>query len=259
MTGRIAPAALALEHVSVRAGGRALVDAVSLAAAPGEMVGLIGPNGAGKSTLLRSIYRAQRPDAGAVRLDGTDLWAQSVRWAAQRVAAVLQDMPAEFPLTVTDVVAMGRAPHKSALAADTEEDVALIDAAIALMDLLPLRARPFAQLSGGERQRALLARALVQQPRLLVLDEPTNHLDLRHQVGFLDLVRRTGATVVAALHDLTLAAMVCDRLVLLDGGRAVAEGPPAEVLTAERIGAVYGLPVTVTRHPSRGTPLVLPR
>lgn len=254
----IAPARLEIERVSIRIGLRWLVDDVSLHVAPGEFLGLLGPNGAGKSTLLRTIYRARRPDTGRVSLDGTDLWAQTPRWGAQRVGAVLQDMPADFPLSVRDVIAMGRVPHQSAHAAENAHDRAQIDAALDLLDLRPFTDRLFATLSGGERQRVLLGRALVQQPRLLVLDEPTNHLDLRHQVAFLTLVRRIGVSVIAALHDLTLAAMVCDRLALMDHGRLVADGRPEDVLTPARIRQVYGLDTLIQRHPTRGTLVVLP-
>ncbi|MDD7972717.1 ABC transporter ATP-binding protein [Roseinatronobacter alkalisoli] len=254
----IPPAHLELEQISVRVGGGALVHDVSLQVRPGEFVGLLGPNGAGKSTLLRTIYRARRPDIGRVLLDGSDLWAQSPRWGAQRIGAVLQDMPADFPLTVRDVIAMGRAPHQSAHAAESAHDRAQIAAALQLLNLWPFAGRLFATLSGGERQRVLLGRALVQQPRLLVLDEPTNHLDLRHQMAFLTLVRQIGVSVIAALHDLTLAAMVCDRLALLDAGRVVAQGRPEDVLTPARIRQVYGVETLIQRHPTRGTLVVLP-
>lgn len=255
-------ASLVLHNVTVRlptrAGGRALIENVSIDVAPGQIVGLIGPNGAGKSTTLRTIYRATRPTAGAVILDGVDMWSQDAQWCARRVGAVLQEMPAEFPLTVTDIVAMGRTPHKTALASETPHDIALIDAALELMQLVSFRDRWFSSLSGGERQRVLLARALVQQPRLMVLDEPTNHLDLRHQVEMLTLMRDVGVTVIAALHDLTLAGMFCDHLVMMAGGKVVISGPPDAVLTSSRIDSVWGLPVNITPHPTRGTPMVVP-
>lgn len=254
----IPPAELTLERITVRLGGAALLHDASLAVRPGEFVGLLGPNGAGKSTLLRTIYRARRPDIGRVMLDGTDIWRQPARWGAQRIGAVLQDMPTDFPLTVRDVVAMGRAPHQADHAAESVTDRALITAALDLLTLSPLSGRLFATLSGGERQRVLLARALVQQPRLLVLDEPTNHLDLRHQVAFLDMVRGVGVSVIAALHDLSLAARVCDRLVLLDRGRIVADGPAEDVLTPATLRAVYGLDTLIQRHPTRGSIVVLP-
>lgn len=254
----LTPARLDIDNVTLRAGGKTLVKEASLSVAPGEMLGLLGPNGAGKSTLLRSVYRMSRPETGQVRVNGADIWQHSAGWVAQHVGAVLQDMPADFPLTVRDVVAMGRSAHKALLEPDTGHDMALIDAALSLMRLENLPDRPFRTLSGGERQRVLLARALVQQPRLLVLDEPTNHLDIQYQVSLLRFVREIGVTVIAALHDLNLAAMFCDRLCLMDGGRIVAVGSPDAVLTQERLSEVYGLDALIQRHPRTGTVWVLP-
>lgn len=150
----IAPGTLEIDNVTLRAGGRTLVQDASLRVAPGEMLGLLGPNGAGKSTLLRSVYRNRRPVQGHVRVNGEDVWQRPASWVAQRVGAVLQDMPADFPLTVRDVVAMGRSAHKALLEPDTAHDAALIDAALGLQQLGALQDRPFRTLSGGERQRA---------------------------------------------------------------------------------------------------------
>ena len=250
--------ALRLDAVSYRLGDKSLVDNVSLAVRPGEMVGLIGPNGAGKSTLLRTIYRMYRPTSGVVEVDGHDVWRRPSAWVARHVGAVLQDMPSEFPLTVGDIIAMGRSPHKKLLQPDTRYDHGLIDAAISLLDLGALRHRPFRTLSGGERQRALVARALVQQPSILVLDEPTNHLDIYHQLHLLRFVRDLGVTVIAALHDLNLAAMFCDRLCLLHNGKVEAVGTPAEVLTQERLAKVYRIDADIQRHPKTGTVWVMP-
>lgn len=244
--------------MTVRAGTQTLVDDVTLEVPPGMFLGLLGPNGAGKSTLLRTVYRMIRPDAGVVRLNGEDAWRRAAAWVARHVGAVVQDMPAEFPLTVRDVVAMGRSAHKALLEPDTPHDAALIDAAIALQQLGEFQHRTFRTLSGGERQRALLARALVQQPQILVLDEPTNHLDIHYQLSLLRFVREIGVTVIAALHDLNLAAMFCDRLCLMDRGRVVALGTPEDVLTPARLGEVYGVDATIQRHPRTGTVWVLP-
>jgi len=254
----ITPGTLALEAVSYAIGGETLIENISLAVAPGEMIGLLGPNGAGKSSLLRTIYRTNRPSSGRVLVDGQDVWRQSARWTARHVGAVLQDMPADFPLTVEDVVAMGRAAHKRILEADTDHDQALTDAAIALLQLDDFRQRLFRSLSGGERQRVLVARALVQQPAVLVLDEPTNHLDIHHQINLLRFVRGLGITVVAALHDLNLAAMFCDRLCLLQHGRMIATGQPAEVLTEANLATVFRIEASLTTNPRTGTLWVMP-
>ena len=254
----IAPGRLDIEGVSVRAGAATLVRDVSLEVRPGEMLGLLGPNGAGKSSLLRTIYRMTRPASGQVLVNGENVWRRTASWVAQHVGAVLQDMPADFPLTVRDVVAMGRSAHKALLEPDTAHDAALIDAAISLQSLEAFQHRPFRTLSGGERQRVLLARALVQQPQILVLDEPTNHLDIRYQLSLLRFVRETGVTVIAALHDLNMAAMFCDRLCLMEGGGVVAQGTPEDVLTADRISEVYGIEALIRRHPATGTVWILP-
>lgn len=249
---------LSLVDLSVDVDGRRLVEAINLDVAAGEMVGLLGPNGAGKSTLLRTIYKVCRPASGMILVNGSDVQQQSASWVAQRVAAVLQDMPADFPLTVRDVIKMGRSAHKALLEPDTDHDQSLINAALKLQRLEALQDRPFRTLSGGERQRTLLARALVQQPAILVLDEPTNHLDIRAQLSLLRFVRQLGVTVIAALHDLNLAAMFCDRLCLMNAGRLVAYGEPDEVLASDRVGAVYGVNMLAQRHPKTGKIFLLP-
>ena len=254
----IEPGSLSLDNVSFAMGERLLVRDISLDVAPGEMIGLLGPNGAGKSSLLRTIYRTNRPSSGTVLVNGRNVWQQSASWAARHVGAVLQDMPADFPLTVRDVVAMGRSAHKKLLEADNEHDRALIEAALELLQLSPLQARLFRTLSGGERQRVLVARALVQQPAVLVLDEPTNHLDIHHQLQLLRFVQSLGITVIAALHDLNLAAMFCDRLCLLNHGRMEALGTPEAVLTTHNLARVFRIEATLTRNPRTNSVWVMP-
>ena len=246
------PGTLRAEEVSVVIGGRPLVDRVGLTAAPGEVVGLVGPNGAGKSTLLRTFYRAQRPTSGRVLLDGDDIWRIPGKHLARRLAAVLQETPGEFELTVHDVVAMGRTPHKRAFQGDDATDRAVIAEALAELEAGHLAGAPFDRLSGGEKQRVLIARALAQRTGTLVLDEPTNHLDLRHQIDALRLVRRLGATALVALHDLNLAAAHCDRICVLHDGRLVAAGAPADVLTPDLLAEVYRVDADVHPHPRTG-------
>ncbi len=254
----IKPGALTLDAVSFTINGKALINNISLDVAPGEMIGLLGPNGAGKSSLLRTIYRTNRPSAGRVLINGEDVWRQSARWTARHVGAVLQDMPADFPLTVEDVIAMGRSSHKRLLEADNGHDLALIEAAITLLQLDGFRDRLFRSLSGGERQRVLVARALVQQPAVLVLDEPTNHLDIHHQINLLRFVRSLGITVIAALHDLNLAAMFCDRMCLLEKGKLVATGEPEAVLTEANLANVFRIDASLTTNPRTGTLWIMP-
>ncbi|WP_327355767.1 ABC transporter ATP-binding protein [Streptomyces sp. NBC_01304] len=237
-------------------GGRTLVDAVTLHADKGETVGLVGPNGSGKTTLLRCVYGTLAPTSGRVLLDGEDLRTHSTKARARRIATVPQDGQAGFELTVQQVVAMGRSPHKSFWEQDTPHDETLVREALAEVGVADLAQRPFDRLSGGERQRALVARALVQDPDLLVLDEPTNHLDIRYQLQILGLVRTLGTTNLLALHDLNLAAYYCDRLYVLQDGRAVASGPPGDVLTPDLLASVYGVNAEVTVHPTTGAPTV---
>ncbi|GGR66565.1 ABC transporter ATP-binding protein [Streptomyces roseolus] len=247
---------LVVDGVTLTAGAHRLVADVSLTARPGEVIGLVGPNGSGKSSLLRAVYRVLRPATGHVRVDGADAWSLPVRRLARTVAAVVQESGADFDLSVREVVAMGRTPHKRLLDGDTAEDAELVGRALDAVDATDLAHRPFDRLSGGERQRVLIARALAQQPSLLVLDEPTNHLDIRHQLDVLGTLRKLPATVVVALHDLNLAAYYCDRLYVLRDGRVTASGPPVEVLTPRLLSEVYGVTSEVTVHPRTGAPQV---
>ncbi|MGW7065803.1 ABC transporter ATP-binding protein [Streptomyces sp. NPDC054855] len=250
------PAVLRTESLTYRVGEKTLVDDVTLHAGRGETVGLVGPNGSGKTTLLRCVYGTLAPTGGRVLLDGADLADRSAKDRARRIATVPQDGHTGFELTVRQIVAMGRSPHKRFWEADTAEDEKLVLAALERVGADGLAHRVFAGLSGGERQRALVARALVQQPGVLVLDEPTNHLDIRYQLEILGLVRDLGTTNLLALHDLNLAAFYCDRLYVLAAGRLVASGAPKEVLTSELLAEVYGVTAEVAVHPATGAPTV---
>ena len=235
---------------------QALLDGIDLAVGDGQLVGLLGPNGSGKTSLLRCAYRFQRPDQGRVELDGEALWSRSPRWCAQRVAVVLQEFPQDFGLTVAEVAAMGRTPHKGLFDGDDQADLALVEQALARVGLTEHKRQAFAHLSGGEKQRVLLARALVQQPTLLILEQPTNHLDPRYQLELLRLIKTLGLATLASFHDLNLAAAFCDRLYVLDHGRVVASGTPAEVLTEALLAEVYGVQALVDRHPLAGHPRI---
>ncbi|MFJ9441250.1 ABC transporter ATP-binding protein [Kitasatospora sp. NPDC101235] len=243
---------LAVDAVSVELAGTRLVHEVSLAAAAGQVVGLVGPNGSGKSTLLRCVYRVLKPAGGVVRLAGDDLHALTARETARRVAALTQEHSAEFDFTVAKVVAMGRLPHRRGFGAPAEGDKERCAEALRKVRAGHLAERGFLSLSGGEKQRVLFARALVQEPRLLVLDEPTNHLDIAHQLEVLALAREAGPTVLTALHDLNLAASHCDLLYVLRAGRIVASGPPGEVLRPALLAEVFGVRGTPVRHPATG-------
>ncbi|PRH79046.1 ABC transporter ATP-binding protein [Streptomyces solincola] len=240
---------LTLDRLHVTLEHRAILRDVSLTARRGDVVGLVGPNGSGKSTLLRTVYRSLRPAEGVVRVGDDDVWRLSPRAAARRTAAVLQDAGGNTTgLTVAEIVALGRAPHHGLLGRDGSEDRDTVSEAIDRCGVRPFADRDYASLSGGERQRVLLARALAQQPRLLVLDELTNHLDIRARFELMDLIRATGVTTLAVLHDLDLAARLCDHLVVLNEGAVVAAGPVLEVLTPDLMAGVFGVRATTERH-----------
>jgi iron complex transport system ATP-binding protein len=242
-------------------GDRPALAGVSLAAHAGEMVGLLGPNGAGKSTLLRLVAGLLEPSSGQVRLCGFDPHAAPRRAVARACALVPQEPQAPWPFTVRQAVMMGRAPHQGLLAIPNRLDHGAVDGALAACDLLSIAGRRLDALSGGERRRVFFARALAQEPRVLLLDEPTAFLDLAHQVGAMEMAQvaaRGGLCVVAVLHDLNLAAAACDRLLVLWRGRVVAEGPPAEVLTERRVEEVWGVPVWRGENGVTGAPVVLP-
>lgn len=246
-------------------GAAPALAALSLALTPGVFAGVLGPNGSGKSTLVRALSRALKPSGGAVLLDNADLYAShSARGSAQVLAVVPQETSVSLDFSVCDVVRMGRAPHlpPRPFASEGPADEEIVCRALQAAGIEDLAERAVPTLSGGERQRVLLARALAQQPQILLLDEPTASLDLRHQAETLTLARTLahggGLAVLAVLHDVNLAASYCDRLVLLARGEIAASGTPAEVLTAENLAAVYGARVWVRPHPVTGRPLVLP-
>jgi iron complex transport system ATP-binding protein len=241
-----------IDALTVEVAGARLVREATLLAAGGQVVGLVGPNGSGKSTLLRCVYRALRPSAGTVRLGGEDLHSLSAREGARRLAALPQEAVTEFDFTVAEVVEMGRLPHQRSVGRTTDEDRKACEAALMRVDAGHLADRGFLTLSGGEKQRVLIARALAQQPSVLVLDEPTNHLDIAQQLEVLALVRGSGLTVLTALHDLNLAALHCDLLYVIDSGRIVASGAPYDVLTPELLAEVFGVRAHRVPHPESG-------
>ena len=259
-------AGLQARNVEVHRGGQAILSAVDFAAAPGQITGLIGPNGAGKSTLLGAVLGLVPLSAGTVTFDGVDLLAMPRRSRAQLAALVEQSATTDERLAVRDVVALGRIPFQTVWqSTPSPADRAQIHAALAAVGMAPFADRLYPTLSGGEQQRVQIARALAQEPQLLLLDEPTSHLDIHAQLTTLHLLRQraqAGATVVIALHDINLAASFCDTLVVLHGGRQVASGPPDQVLTPALLHDVYGVAATILRHPATGHTLIaydLPR
>lgn len=252
---------LKVESVTCGYGARPVLQEFSLSVRRGEFLAVVGPNGSGKSTLVRTICRTIRPEAGRVLLDGKEIHRMNARALARQLAVVAQETAVEFDFTVEEIVMLGRIPHLSPLRGESQRDRAVVRQAMRLTNTAHLHDRLVTRLSGGERQRVMVARALAQEPSLLLLDEPTAHLDIAHQVELLDLTRRLnrteGLTVVAVLHDLNLAAQYADRLLMVKDGRRWAEGPPSEVLTEANVMAVYGSRVKVIRHPVEGTPHVI--
>ena len=249
--------------VVVRVGAKTLLDNVSVAFNAGETVALVGPNGAGKTTLLRVLSGELRPPSATVRLKGHDLSSYGPRALAEHRSVLSQHLTVSFPFTVAQIVQMGANGR-----CGTRID-ALVEAALAEVDLIAFAHRSITTLSGGEQQRAHFARVLVQMacgeeahgPGVLFLDEPTASLDLRHQLDVLELAKRrtrAGVAVIAILHDLNLAALFADRIVLLHDGRIAGEGTPEQTITAETLAHVFGLDTIVSRAPPPGTPFVLP-
>lgn len=238
---------------------------VDISIEAGEMVGLLGPNGSGKTTLIKLASGVLKPARGEVSLDGYGLRKLSRKSIARSVAVVPQQFHIPFAFTVNEVVMLGRIPFLKAFADENEVDKRLVTEALELAGISEQRERRFDELSGGERQKVILAMALAQQPKLLLLDEPIVHLDIAHQVEIMERVKslntEQGITVLAAMHDLNLAALYFDRLILLNDGRVVADGTPAEVLTREKIEEVFSASVTVEQHPATGVPhiVVMPK
>ncbi len=245
--------------ITVRVDDKTLLDTATFGAPAGAVTALLGPNGAGKSTLLRVVAGVRRPAAGSVRFDGDDLLAMRRRDRALRVALVEQDASTELPLIGRAVATLGRTPHEALLGGGDPSSDAIVTQALTDAGALPFADRELPSLSGGERQRVLLARALAQQPRLLLLDEPMNHLDIAAQLEVLALLDRLaagGVTVLAAMHDLTLAASHADHVVVLSHGRVAAAGPTGETLTPELVHDVYGVRAAWAINPLTGKPFL---
>jgi len=221
------------------AGNKQILKGIDLELHPKEFLGIIGPNGSGKSTFLKCVYRVQKPTAGEIEFDGRKLDEFSYRESALKLAVVAQHNFYNFDFSVLDVVLMGRSPHKKMMERDNKEDYELARNAIKIVGLSGFENRNFSTLSGGEQQRVILARALTQETECLVLDEPTNHLDIRYQLEIMDIVKSLGHTVIAAVHDLNIAAMYCDRLIAIEDGKVVGFGTPKELLTEDFIYRLY--------------------
>ncbi|WP_404321325.1 ABC transporter ATP-binding protein [Arthrobacter luteolus] len=253
---------LAVEGLTLGYGDRTVIESLDLLVPPGQVTAVIGANACGKSTLLRSMSRLLAPKQGHVLLDGKEVHRMPPKQLARTLGLLPQSPVAPEGITVADLVGRGRHPHQKLLARWNAEDDAAVAAALDATETAGLAERSVDELSGGQRQRVWIAMALAQQTDLLLLDEPTTFLDVSHQVEVLDLLtdlnRSRGTTIVMVLHDLNLAGRYADHLVAMAGGKILAAGTPAEVLTEDNVRAVYGLENRVITDPASGKPLVLP-
>jgi iron complex transport system ATP-binding protein len=231
-----------------------IIKGINLSVRRGEFLGIIGPNGAGKTTLLRLIAGLIKPSQGSIHLDGRPLGRMTRREVAREIAMVPQKPATEFAFSVQDVVNMGRYPHRGRFEMQSKQDLAIVQDAMRLTETSQLADRPITEISGGEQQRVILARALAQDPKILLLDEPTSNLDPLYQLQVLKVVRgrvEKGIAVVSPMHDLELASRFCDRLILLKGGTILAEGSPEQVLVPEHLRT--GFRVKAKVFPDRDT------
>lgn len=251
---------LSLKRVGYRYGSQWALRDISLEMSSGELVGVLGPNGSGKTTLIKVADRILEPREGTVSLRGQPIQAYNRMRLAREIAMVPQENHFQYAFSSLEVVLMGRFPRMGLFQFEGEEDLAVALEAMESAHCAELAERPIDQLSGGEKQRVMIARALAQEPKLILLDEPTSFLDLRFKKEIFELLsslkKERGLSLLTVSHDIDLSARYCDRIVLLDRGNVYAEGRPGEVLTAQNVEAVYGCPVTVDKNPATGSPRV---
>lgn len=244
------PTVLSVRNLHWHSGNDFSLENINLDVQQNSLVGILGPNGSGKSSLLRCLYGYLKPDCGQIELNGTELSAMTRRQVAQQLAVVTQHVPLGFSMTVAQFMVTGLLAHQRLWQRRNEvAERAQIEQWLERVDLLSAANHRYDRLSGGEQQRLLIARAMLQQPKILVLDEPTNHLDIHFQIEILELLSSLEITVVASLHDLNLAAAYCDRVLLLNRGQLVDDGQPHTVLTEQTIKAVYGVDAQVSTSP----------
>lgn len=252
---------LKVEGLSGGYGKETIINNISFKMKEGEFLGIIGPNGSGKSTLLRLLSRVLHPQKGTILFENKDIAKIKLKDLCRKTAFVPQDTLISFSFSVWEIVLMGRIPHLQRLQFETKEDFAIAENALLLTDTLQLKEKKIDQLSAGERQRAIIAKALTQEPILLLLDEPTSHLDIGHQIEILDLLRQLNRerklSIVMVLHDLNLASEYCNRIILLNNGEIFKNGAPNDVLTYQNIETVYKTVVIVNKNPISSKPYVV--
>lgn len=243
---------LTIKNLNVKIAQKEIIKDLSLHTEKKDFVGIIGANGSGKSTLLKAIYKSITPQNGSIFLNELDLIKSSEKKVSRHLGVVSQFNELNFDLTVFQMVLLGRTPHKKLLEADSQEDFDIVNEALTKTNLLHYKDRSFLSLSGGEKQRVVLARTIAQQPDYMILDEPTNHLDIRYQLEILECVKKLGISVLAALHDLEMAAHYCDYLYAMKNGAIIAAGKPNEILTEALIEQIYEVKCTIFENPVTG-------
>jgi len=252
----VAEPLLSCRNLTWHAGGRAILNNLTFAIDDGDFVGIIGPNGAGKTSLMRCLYRYYMPTGGELELLGVPLVNYSARQLAQTMAVVLQENIADFGLKARDVVMMGLIPYQNAFGQADMAQLQRIEEALALVEMSSRQEQNFHSLSGGEKQRILIARAIVQQPKILLLDEPANHLDIHFQIELLQLIKNLGITVLASFHDLNLAAAFSDKLMLIDNGELKKYDTPQNLLSEPLIEQVFKVKCTIDSNPFNASPRI---
>jgi len=252
---------LQAEHVTGGYNQEIILRDISFTVNQGDFIGIIGPNGSGKSTLLKTISRILSPFKGFIEFEGHHINEINQKEFCRKVAFVSQNIQVEFPYTIEEIVLMGRIPHLTRLQFERAQDLTSAEQAMRFTDILHLKTKRIDQISSGEQQRVFMAKALAQEPVLMLLDEPTSHLDIGHQVQILNLLKKlnkeNNVTIIVVLHDLNLASEYCDRLILIDQGKIHSSGTPDEVLTYQNIESVYNTIVVVNKNPISSKPYVL--
>ena len=248
---------LNVENITYSINSKLIVDGVSLGVEEGDFVGLVGPNGCGKSTLLKSIYKVYKPDSGKVFIDGKDTAHMSAKETAREMSVMQQENIVEFDMTVFDMVMLGRFAHQRMFHNDMAAEKKIVLEGLKEVGLEGYEERSFLSLSGGEKQRTLVARALVQQAKLIVLDEPTNHLDIGYQYQIMNILKKQKLTVFSSIHDLNVASCYCDRIILMKKGHIVDTGTPAEMFVPEKIKLLFGVDTEVNLNAYTGKPNIV--
>ena len=232
---------LKVEKLTYDIGGTRILKDITFDVEENTFVGVIGPNGSGKSTMLKSIYGVNKPSGGNIYFEGEDLLKISSKDRAKKIAVLAQESGGQFDFSVQQVVEMGRYPHKNTLENYSKHDLEIVDRVLYEMKLDNYRERSFNTLSGGEQQRVLIARLLVQESKFIILDEPTNHLDIGHQIEIMNIIKKMGVTVLSAIHDMNMAAIYCDKLVIMKKGEVITQGSVEETLTSEMLKDLFNV------------------